>query len=93
MLLKDLKNTTISIPYWEYEEMIRKIDRLEVENQALKDQLECERSRNNWSYWYWLPKVTYLSNTNTQQCSTKQSPLRSWSQIASFLPTTSWKDS
>lgn len=84
MLLKDLKNTTISIPYWEYEEMIRKIDRLEIENQVLRDQLACERERNNWSYWYWLPKITYLSNTNTQQWLTKQSQLKSWSQTASF---------
>lgn len=97
MLLKDLKNTNISITYWEYEEMIRKIDRLEIENKYLKEQLECEKNRTHSSYWYGTITTTpltttYLSNTNTQTWSIKQSHLKNWSQTVSSYLTPSWKD-
>ena len=50
MLLKDLKKCEISITYEEYEGMLRKIDRLEIENKYLKEQLECEKNRTHSSY-------------------------------------------
>ena len=89
MLLKDLKTCQISITYQEYEEMIRKIDRLEIENKYLKEQLECEKNKTSSFpiYGYWnSPKVTYcsLSNKNTNEWSNNQSLLRNWSQTASF---------